>query len=177
MKNLILTIIILAAMLLICNNNRGSSKIDKKILDAASRACENVSGEAMTTYKDGPGPHPIVLFDSSGNGHQCLDDFPNEWLPESVSAVELVACPQKEGEIKIQTCRYTGSSLTRHRRTLELTLREANTSNVIATIILYGSYPPDCSPVKSSRFTASYGSQVSCDQLQEWLEEYVVPGE
>jgi hypothetical protein len=137
-----------------------------------SQVCEGLGITEAGTYRGNE--HPVVLLDSTGNGHEWSDQIPVEWLPSAVAETQLVVCVGEEREIKIETCEYMiGPDIIRYRYSLDIKLREAKTGKIINATTLDGSLPRACEFSEPYSLTRLEGSHVSFDQVQEWLRRYV----
>jgi len=156
--------------------------VEQELVDALSQVCAGQGVEQAAPYTEGPGPHPIVLLDSSGKSHSWTDKLPIEWWPASVNATELVACVGEEQEVEIETCRYEpGADVARYRYELELRVVEARTGQTLAFTDLYpnpavlrGSDPRECAGVERMGLTRLEGSHVPFDKLRRRLGAYVL---
>lgn len=145
----------------------------KEIAKAVGPVALGNGVSAAYPYTKTTGIHPIALIDNSGGIDSWTSQIPKEWRPDSISEVQLVAVISKSNKA-IQTCRYTGPSVTRYQHTVEISLREAKTGKLVKSGSLSGSTPPQCSYTERMSVTARYGSEVTFDQLKAWLKGYVV---
>ena len=135
-----------------------------------SQVCEGTGIPQAAAYQGNI--HPVVLLDSGGHIHEWSKDMPTEWVTTK-EETQLVACLERKAN-EIETCQYEDApSITRYRYTLDVVLREAKTGEIVASTTLYGSLPRPCEQTEEYELTVLKGSDVSSEQLQEWLEEYV----
>jgi hypothetical protein len=119
--------------------------------------------------------HPVVLLDHHGNEHEWSDDLPREWLPTAVEETQLVVCVGVQKINTIEVCQYIGGpAITRYRYSVDVTLREAMTAELVASTTLWGSSPRHCKATESASLTRLEGSLVSFVQLKVWLREQLL---
>lgn len=149
---------------------------DSEIIEAFSPVCQGIGVSQAADYAQAGEPHSVILLRPSGKRHSWIGEMPEDWWPTSVSDVELVAIVDKKLETVIQTCEYTGGhKVKRIQYVLDVELREAKTSDVVARTRLYGDVPGNCPRTILETETTITGSLVSHDDLKQWLERYVVP--
>ncbi len=98
-------------------------------------ACQGYPVKGAAEYQPGPGSHPIVLI----HDNSSIRDVPDEWLPKSLGAVELVACVGKEEKVNSELCHYDDGSkiqLVKHQVTVQLVA--ASTGQLLKTITVEG---------------------------------------
>jgi hypothetical protein len=153
----------------------GSSENQKN--EAIAKAMSPVlSGKGVidaAAYTKSKGLHPVVVISSSGGIDSWTNEIPKEWRPESTSQTQLVAVINR-GAKPLQTCAYTGPSVTRYQYYLKADLREAKTGKLVQSTTLYGSVPGQCRQSERMSVTTLYGSSVEFSQLKTWLQGYVM---
>ncbi|MCX6761010.1 MAG: hypothetical protein NTZ84_02835 [Candidatus Nealsonbacteria bacterium] len=126
-----------------------------------------------SAYTKSKGLHPVVIITSSGEIDSWNSEIPQEWQPKLIGETQLVAVITK-GANSLQTCAYTGPSVTRYQCYVKADLREAKTGNLVKSTTLYGSVPVQCRQRERMSVTALYGSSVEFSQLKDWLQGYVM---
>ena len=161
-------------------------KITIKPLFAFASACNadfNGISEA-SAFDEKVGIHPIVLL-SNGKRHEFNDDFPADWVPDSVNDTVLIACMGNVGTKLIQTCRYTDKpnqfpypssvyTLKRYKRSIDMKILAANTGYLIGTEKVYGSSPDSCpETIYTNTDISKYGQHVTSEDIEKALSKYV----
>lgn len=131
-------------------------------------------------------PHKIVLLKEDGNPlYTYNDSIPNNWLPQNIGEVQLVAICSIAYQI-IQRCTYGGGiyTVTRYQYHIDLELFDAKTGerakedphDPISYINggFLGSTPGSC-PSQTSESKSIYGDKVPFSDAINWLRQYVEP--
>jgi hypothetical protein len=153
----------------------------KPVLPICSGDGQSVSQAAA--YSQTSGVHPAVLVrgDAEGNWRVPRDHLRPEWMPQTLSEVELVACMQID-EVLIESCPYTlengqKASVERFQYQTSVILREAQTGTVVADTVLPGTMPTECSNEirfeKNELTKKVYGVAAGIGQVSSWLQPYV----
>jgi len=128
-----------------------------------------VSAAAIYDPSD-PGPHRILLLDTSGEPHKWNNKLPEEWLPTEVNEAELVALVEPESEIHLGTQNYSGGPpITRYRYEIGIQILEAHTGTVLWSGTVKGSQPPGFPATAPKEQKKLLGSHVSSEDLVAWL--------
>ncbi len=175
-KKLYSVIILMLIMLWGCgaDSNLVGELFTPSILSKFSSVCGGGANTNSAPYNGTGKTHLIVLLNSSGDVHKWSDDLPADWWPNSEQDVELVACLDKERVSRIQRCSYSGGSdIERFRLTVDVTLREAQTGNIVASMSFYGSSPRQCKLVEDESTTRLVGGHVQVSDVMNWLESFV----
>ena len=110
------------------------------------------------------GIHPIIYYTNSS--------LPQQWQTSSLNLVELVVCETVKYQL-VETCYYTGNiTSTRTSIQLDLVLRSARSSAVIATKSFYSSSPQACP--QSTTGPHYYYGVINYNEVNNWLQHYVV---
>jgi hypothetical protein len=134
--------------------------LDGEVIDAAAQACERIPVPEAAHYTSGPGNHPFVVITESGrsvNSHY----YPENWLPNSVSELQIVACVGEEKWQLVQTCKYiNGPSILRYQSNANVVIVEARTGNTVDQFILEGDLPRQCRDAEAQGITELRGYSV-----------------
>jgi len=91
--------------------------------------------------------YSMMLITAEGEPHELMDRFALDWLPESVSNTELVACFSEVQKIAVGTCSYDdGTSFNRYMQRVEISIYVARTAELLDTLTLEGPRPDSCPP-------------------------------
>jgi len=95
---------------------------------------------------DRPGPHRLVVLNTSGTPHEWNENLPPEWIPSSVDKTELVVVINPEREVDLGSQTYVNQAgqrveVHRIRYEMDVDVREARTGNVLWTYTLRGTDP------------------------------------
>jgi hypothetical protein len=146
--------------------------LEHEIIDSASQVCNGEIIENAAEYINA-GPHPVVVGNLGYRNYEYTNSLPDAWLPENIDELELVACPDEEHEVLIESCQYEmGSTLRRYQYKREIKLIEAKTGKIIVEDTLEGSVPPLCPSSMVSGDKQKYGSH-SLVSLKNWLNKFV----
>ena len=153
---------------------------EEEIAAALKPACGAGGVERAAAYTPGPGLHPVVLLTSAGEPLSSVTwdvestaSLPADWLPTGMRFVELVACIE-ESRQAIETCAYTGPSITRYQYYLVIKLMAARTGQTVATETLRGDPPRQCQFSETYNLT-ELGVAVTGVALVDWLRPFVAP--
>ena len=128
--------------------------------------------EAAIYNPDEPGPHRLVLLETSGSPHAWNDRRLTDWLPSSVSETELVVLIGPEREVALGSARYKWGheicEITRYRFEMDVEVRKARTGRTMWTDTLAGSDPGFPETVSSCQ-THIVGDHVIYTDLAERL--------
>jgi hypothetical protein len=128
--------------------------------------------EAAVFDPDKDAPYQFFILDTSGEIHPWNDQLPSTWKPGQVSDTELVIVIA-EGLDTLNSQKYTdGGTMTRYRREVIATIREAHTGFVVAEKSFIGAAP---GPFPSTRTTKTQlvGPQIDFECLNNWLNTEV----
>lgn len=122
------------------------------------------------------GVRPILMVRSGDDNY--LEPLHASWKPQDVAHTQLVVCATMTKNV-IEPCMYEGGvTVKRNRYTMDLTVREARTANILGTRTFEGD-PPTC--IDEVRTRAGDTSHSDFDGLSPmardwnpWLTEYVV---
>ncbi len=118
---------------------------------------------------DAPGPHSLIILNSSGEPHSWNEQLPPDWIPSLVSETELVVLVE-DREVKLGTQAYIGGpSITRYRYEKNVQVFEARNGEILLSRTLKGSEPssfPQTAPKEQIRIT---GSRVDYADFQDVL--------
>jgi hypothetical protein len=103
------------------------------------------------------------------------DSIPADWLPTSIAETELVLCIGPEVRVLIQVCDYIGGPpINRYRYEREVTLREAQTAEVVAGRTFRGSDPRACGEREEVALMEIEGRHAEyTSDVTDWLARYV----
>ncbi len=124
------------------------------------------------------GIHPIVFFSASQDiVDEWNADLPDAWRGQSVGLTELVAVLINH-EVVVDRGRYTAKGmgifyLNRIRTDTEVILREAKTGQTVSAYTFKGGDPPTLKKGYDQIITAVYGTVVSYETVEMWLESFV----
>ena len=135
--------------------------------------------------------HPVIILTSGHNYPHIWNNYlPEEWLPSSVHATELVLCVEEEKEELIQRCQYHPvGSFSRYQYYIPLRLLEARTGKIVSTYKIWGGIPPFCPytliidlsipPRKETGNPPNHGSHVKVEdehpEVKSFLSRFVLP--
>jgi WD40 repeat protein len=146
------------------------------ILAAMSPVARGNGVPEAAAYQPGePGPHHLVILESSGAPHAWNKD--SAWLPENVSETELVAITVPEREVNLGSKQYQWkdhpqkpvSMVSRIRFVMDVEIREARTGRTLITGIISGYDPkafPAILPVGTTRLE---GGHVDISDFNKWV--------
>lgn len=133
-------------------------------------------------------PHPLVILHNSGLPYENTQSLPNEWLPKSLSEVELVAVLGPIREELLGTETYTANSgggsvtLKRFQYQQEVTILDAHTGNFLYSGVVKGgeprAFPYQIEVDAFGRLTIPwmpYGSPIQNEDIITWFEEIFIP--
>ncbi len=156
------------------------------IVDTMEPACMGQGIEQAAAYTGGPGVHRVILvtlvqpassgdlFDWRAKLRDFTNELPSGWEPLAVRWTELVACIEEQ-ELVLETCQYTGPSITRYQYEMVVRLVEARTGMTIATHSLSGDLPRECQQTEDYWLTRLEGSPVPFSGVKDWLAQFVSP--
>jgi len=125
--------------------------------------------DAAVYDPDAPGPHSLIILNSSGEPHSWNEQLPPDWIPSLVSETELVVLVE-DREVKLGTQAYIGGpSITRYRYEMDVQVFEARNGEIVLSRTLKGSEPnpfPQTAPKEQIRLN---GSRVSYTDFQDVL--------
>ncbi|MCI0551536.1 MAG: hypothetical protein L0287_11310 [Anaerolineae bacterium] len=176
---ILMTLVLIASVIAFFLVNKN---IDSSLLDAATMVC---MGEVLTEaadFNDTLDLHPVVIVamghvseKSALSNVSKISFYPNQWLPKSVSDIQLVAC-LAEKPVVIESCRYdVGPNVNRIRIDLEVVLRVAKTGERIASFTTPGESVPACPRKTYVEQTEVQGDGVGRPQLISALENWIDP--
>lgn len=149
-----------------------SDSLDK-IIGECAPSCDGVALPHAASYV-GSGPHPIVLMGSDGTEHEWSEMLPEEWWPDRVEDVQLVAIVGPETEVVLEECLYQGApSIVRYRFERSIRIVEASTGMTIDSAVLLGTEPRECRMQEPWNLVRLEGDPVEYEQVEEWLEPFV----
>ncbi|MBN1966181.1 MAG: pentapeptide repeat-containing protein [Anaerolineae bacterium] len=145
------------------------------ILDSLCAVCQGMGQATAHSYDaDSDAWHPLVLLGETGDDHAWTDSLPSEWEPIATRFAELVACTTETEEVTVETCRYVGGPpITRYQYRVTITLRAAQTGEILETETVSGSRPSGCPQTAPTSQTRIDGGPVSFELAQGWLGELV----
>lgn len=146
---------------------------DYDIVKAGGKACERHPVEGSGEYRDKEGINPIIVLNASGDWHKWTDQFPGEWVPESLSDLELVACLGKEKRTaEAHSCHYLGAGdVPMSEYLIEVRIVEAHTGGLVSIISVFGE--SECPGAISSATSGIEGDKVRREDIQEKLGEWL----
>ena len=145
--------------------NRLKGTIDERVQRMeAYRLLSDAKPKMVEVCKGGPpvaeagaydpkvaGRHPTLVFELSADGSDYGGprEVPDtsSWSPRRLDAAELVGCFTWR-EQTVESCRYSGGTLTRIRETLDASLRELKTGRVLWSQSFEGGTPDACADVE-----------------------------
>jgi hypothetical protein len=134
--------------------------------------------DAATYSPDEPGPHRLVILDSSGQYHLLNKILPTDWQPSSPDEVELVAVIVIDEWIKVSSRKYFDKnrginvSIDSKRHEMDLEIREAKTGILLQTENLKGPHP-GAFPIEKTDSSDIRGDRISPDDLKICLNKWV----
>jgi uncharacterized protein YjbI with pentapeptide repeats len=143
--------------------------------------CDGTGVEAMPTYTNQPGIHPMVMFNEIGRIHQWNDgidwndEFFENWIPSKDQLPEIVACVDEYIET-ISSCEYRQDistvTIPLLQSKMDITLRDAHTGSIFATTTIKGELA-QC-PFQVTVGTESIGgTPVELMDAATWLSEFI----
>jgi hypothetical protein len=142
----------------------------------------------VAAYSPEAGIHPAmgISKDSDDSDYQVNTAvIPEEAKAETLEQTELVACIEAEQETLVESCAYVigegedaNASVERYAYSRDVKLIEASTGNIVDQTTLAGNAPRECLDdetfVNDSKLLTVKGDNVSNNDIQEWLREFVV---
>ena len=141
-------------------------------------------------YSPGSGVHPAMGVSpgySEGSFSFERTLVPRDAWPETLAGTELVFCVQDQEKVLVETCEYfdvddedeeTSATIERYVYEREVVLIEAKTGAVVAEEVLRGTEPDECPDEakfsEEGEVKTESGGFVSDDDVQEWVEAYVI---
>lgn len=149
-------------------------------LQAGLQVCDSKPLSESRMYSNTAGTHPIIVI----NGKKDVDEneYPAGWYPTDVQDTELIACIENTSWESIETCEYFGTSIStiaRLQHKMVITVKIAQTAEIIDTITITGGLPDACP--KTALFDSNgesrryYGDEVQFRQVMENLRSFVTP--
>lgn len=115
------------------------------------------------------GPHRLLILDNSGELHDWNELLPPELIPLDYQEVELVLILEEQ-EISLGARTYTGGPpITRYRNDLYVTIREAQSGDILLTTVIKGSEPEGFPESAPKNKTEIIGDKVDFDQFSAYL--------
>ena len=107
-----------------------------------------VNGEGVPDGSDydpgSSGFHRLVILNSDGSAHEWNREVRLEWLPDTLSEIDLVIVLSQEEESAIESRSYSGDvEITRYRFSIPVEIREASTGDLLWRSIIFGSEPKE----------------------------------
>jgi hypothetical protein len=93
--------------------------------------------------------------------------LPSGWQAATPGEMHYVACAVEQ-ETEVETCQYSGGTLTRLRYDWNITLYDITSGEVRASQIVPGSDPPECAATSGKK--KSYGNRPTVDNIVAWLQ-------
>ena len=143
------------------------------LIDTFSTVCDGQGVPDAAEYIPGPGLHPIILLDPTGQRHTWTNSIPEGWRSENVSDTELVVLVSYQIDVAIEVVHYAGPDITRYQYHVDVVLRAAKTGEIIESITIYGTEPRECRQTEDYDLTELHGDEVPFSDLSDWLEPYV----
>lgn len=134
---------------------------------------------AAAPYSADAPVHPIIVFSSSKPMalHPYSMILPQEWVPEAVDSLQLVAYLGDEERYALQTCDYYGGPpITRYQFVRQVDIYQAKTGALLTSFEIRGSEPDRCPQTAPQSAETIEGTQVFADTVVAGLREYVEEG-
>ncbi|RME88466.1 MAG: hypothetical protein D6770_06915 [Anaerolineae bacterium] len=147
--------------------------------------CESEGVAEAAAYPSARDLHPVLYVKQTTVGFRANFSgyrTPEGWGPQTLADAELVACIV-EDQVELQRCSYTledgrKGTIIRVQYQTAVTLRAAQTGEVIAANEFTGGIPRECSDqetFKDNKLTRSLGGTRPDEAIAEWLRTYVEP--
>jgi hypothetical protein len=132
--------------------------------------CEGKGVAEATPYQPEKPLHPVAI--SGKNFGTSLGDDADIIRPTAVRFAELVACVGPSVEITVQVCKYTlGARVKRVAWERQVTIRAAQTGEVIASRAFQGS-PPESCPSSTVMGETLHGGLVPASEVAAWIASF-----
>ena len=151
--------------------------------EALAPICDGQPISEATAYSQASGAHPTIVLRGTSGGSWRVDDsnYSEEWEPQTLEVVELVACLQRD-EALIEICPYQlengrSASVERYQYQTTVALYEAKTGAIVAEMSWLGTEPDRC--INEISFTENEtvkkyrGVATGQGEVKAWLRPYV----
>ncbi len=151
-----------------------------RVRKAAIKVCSGEGIPSAAGYiPSAAGYHPISLIYTFGGSSLADDQYPAGWLPKDETELQLVGC-LNENWLTVETCQYSGDlSTIRQQHQVIVTVKAAQSGQLVKTIVVNGDLPPICSSTAQFKpgTTRTFigGNAVSLQSIFEQLTPLVIP--
>ena len=138
----------------------------------AKNACAGKGRSDAAAFTNDASFHPLIALDEKGEISSWTTTL-ESWRPATPNKLQLAACI-KSNKIELSVCHYSGGSqITRWQHGLTLKLFSIQTGSMVAQQDFFGD-KPGC-PGSTYTNDSVSGGNVSVDEVQAWLSQYVKP--
>jgi hypothetical protein len=136
------------------------------------QVCNGVPAPSTAPYT---GNTVVIAYNTVSLRVHPQNNALGEFTSSELENINLVACIEAEEISQIQECFYNGPSIFRFARTANVTLRIAQTGEVLVSGVLFGPAPRECRQSEPYNLTRLTGGAMEGTELVRWLPIFVHP--